>query len=458
MMTPAPDQTPNGGSRPGLARALGLRDATMLVISSVIGVGIFLTPGEVARAVPHPSLMLLAWMIGLLISLAGALANAELATMFPRAGGDYIYLREAYHPMAGFVAGVIAFVAIFAGTIATLSIGLAGAIGARFDFPPSLTTALGVLIVFLVSAWSAQGVRASAFISNWTTYLKLSVMALVCLLGPILGSGSAENLLPSASGASAPWEGLVLAMPAVLFSYLGWNVSIYVAGEVVNPGKTIPRSILVGLFVCGITYLAMTCAYLYAAPPDVLAATKMPIDLVGTALFGKWGGLLVFVLVTMSMLGCLNANVLPGPRILYAMAQDGLFFRSAKAVDARTQVPTNAIWVQAAIASGLVVLLGAFPNVLLHTTFAILLATIADVGALYVLRVRRPGAERPYRAAGYPALPVLYALTNAAIAVTMLVHYPRECGLVLLEIGLAIPLYFAFVRWRGITPPATPGG
>ena len=427
----------------------------MLVVSAVIGVGIFLTPGEVARAVPHPGLMLAAWVIGFLISVAGALANAELAAMFPRAGGDYVYLREAYHPMAGFLVGVISFVAVFAGTIATLASGLAGVISARYHLSPLLTTALGVFIVILVSVGSAQGVRASALVSNWTTYLKIAAMALVCVLGPILGSGHAENLLPLVSGASSHWNSLILAMPFVLFSYLGWNVSVYVAGEIIRPETTIPQSLFLGLLVCGIAYVAMTGAYLYAAPASALADTRMPIDLVGRALFGEWGGLLVFMLVTVSVLGCLNANVLPGPRILYAMAGDGLFFKRARIVNPKTRVPTAAIWLQAGIASGLVIVLGSFPNALSHTTFAILLATIADIGALYMLRVTRPFAARPYRTLGYPVVPALYALANVAIAVAMLIHKPLECGLVLIELCLAVPLYFAFARRNARLEPGS---
>ncbi len=434
-------------SGPGLHRALGLRDATLLVISAVIGVGIFFTPADVARALPHPGLMLAAWMFGFVLSLAGALANAELGAMFPQAGGDYVYLREAYHPIAGFLVGVLSFVAVFTGTIATLSVGLSSAICGRYNLPGSAVPIVAVAIIWLTSLASAQGIRASAFVANATTYLKVLAMLVICVLGPVLGRGQIGNLSPLLSGAGDHASGLLAAMPPILFSYLGWNVSVYVAGEVKDPERTLPRALLIGLGVCGLTYVAMTAAYLYAAPVDVLAhGNQSPIDVVGTALFGGWGGMLIFALITVSVIGCLNANVLAGPRILYAMAQDKLFWKAALRIDPATRVPKFAIWVQASIASALVLILRSFPNVLQHTTFAIVLATIADIGALYVFRFRKKDAERRYRAWGYPVVPFLYVVANGAIGVSMLVRKPLECGIALLELGLAVPLYFWFRR------------
>jgi APA family basic amino acid/polyamine antiporter len=436
-----------------LRRALGVRDATLLVISAVIGVGIFFAPADVARALPHPGLMICAWVFGFALSLAGALANAELSASYPQAGGDYVYLREAYHPIAGFLVGVLSFVAVFAGTIATLSVGLAGAIGGRYNLSHGTTTAIGVAIVLTASLGSAQGVRASAFVANATTYLKVIAMAAICVLGPLLGRGHAENLTPLVPHAASEWSGFLHAMPSILFSYLGWNVSIYVAGEVERPERTIPRSLLLGLLVCGAAYVAMTCTYLYAAPASELAnGKKSPIDLVGDALFGSWGGTLVFMLVTVSVIGCINANVLAGPRILYAMAKDGLFFRSALHVHARTRVPTPAIWIQAAISCGLVIVLGTFPKVLRHTTFAIVIATIADIGALYMLRRKNPDRERPYKTWGYPWLPVVYVLANAAIGASMIRDSWKECGLALLELVLAVPVFFVFRRINANMP------
>jgi APA family basic amino acid/polyamine antiporter len=197
----------------------------------------------------------------------------------------------------------------------------------------------------------------------------------------------------------------------------------------------------------------MTCTYLYAAPASELAnGKKSPIDVVGSALFGTWGGTLVFLLISVSVIGCLNANVLAGPRILYAMAKDGLFFRGALHVHAKTRVPTPAIWIQAAISCGLVLVLGTFPKVLQHTTFAIVLATIADIGALYMLRRKYPDRPRPYKTAGYPWLPLLYALANIAIGVSMLRDKPKECGLAIVELVLAVPVYFVFRRLNAGAP------
>jgi APA family basic amino acid/polyamine antiporter len=240
--------------------------------------------------------------------------------------------------------------------------------------------------------------------------------------------------------------GFGLAMSPVLFSYLGWNASVYVASEIRTPQTTLPRSLFLGLGVCTALYLLLNALYLHALPMDVLAGEARAGETAALALFGPAGGTIVALLILLSILGCLNATILVGPRIAYAMALDGLFLAGAERVHERFRTPHVAIVVQAVTAITLIVVLQRFPRVLDYTTFAIVLATIADTSALYALRWRRPELPRPYRAWGYPAVPALYLIANAAIALTMLWGRPLECAGALLVAASGLPFFAVFSR------------
>jgi APA family basic amino acid/polyamine antiporter len=239
----------------------------------------------------------------------------------------------------------------------------------------------------------------------------------------------------------------------VLFSYLGWNASVYVASEIREPQRNLPRSLFIGLGVCTALYLVMNALYLHALPIEALAGEPRAGEAAAVALFGPAGGTLVGALILLSVLGCLNATILVGPRIAYAMALDGMFFAGSERVHERFRTPHVAIVVQAATAIGLIVVLQRFPSVLDYTTFAIVLATIADTSALYALRAKRPHVARPYRAWGYPIVPALYLAANVAIALAMLWGRPLECAVALLVTASGLPFLAAFGRRRGPTRP-----
>src|SRR5262245_3033302 len=264
---PAPDRHP----RDRLKVELGLWDATLLVVSGVIGSGIFLTPGGIAALLPHPGAILAAWLAGGLLSLAGALANAELGAMFPRAGGDYVYLREAFHPAAGFLVGWLSFFVIYAGTIATLAAGFAATLGELVPLGAGGELALAVGLVLAASALNYVGVRWGARANNLTAVAKIAALAAFALLGPLLGAGSAANLRPLVEGmGSLSAAAFGLALSPVLFSYLGWNSSVYVASEIRDPGRNVPRSLFLGVGICTAIYLLVNAVYLYAIPVEVL--------------------------------------------------------------------------------------------------------------------------------------------------------------------------------------------
>lgn len=419
----------------------------MLCVSSVIGVGIFLTPGTVADVLPHPGLFLLAWFVGGLLSLAGALANAELGAMYPHAGGDYVYLREAYHPVAGFLIGWLSFFVIYAGTVATLAAGFSEGLAHFVGLGVAGKAVVAVAITILTSWINYAGVRAGARFNNVTAYVKIVALVALAVAGPLFGSGSLANVRPLIAGAvSVPLAGFGLALPPILFSYLGWNASVYVASEIRDPGRNVPRSLFIGLAVCTAIYLLLNVVYLYALPMHALRGEVRVGEAAARALFGAAGGTITAMLVLASILGCLNATILVGPRIAYAMAIDGYFFRGVHRVHESHRTPHVAIGVQALTASALIVVLQSFPSVLDYTTFAIVLATMADTTALYALRRRQPDRRRPYRAWGYPLVPALYFVANALIAGSMLYGRPKECAIALATAATALPFYAIFSR------------
>jgi APA family basic amino acid/polyamine antiporter len=305
-----------------------------------------------------------------------------------------------------------------------------------------------------VSAINYVGVRWGAWANNLTAFVKLAALAAFALLAPFVGEGDFSNLRPGFGGAAEiSLTAFGLALSPVLFSYLGWNSTVYVASELRDPARTLPRSLFLGVAVCTLVYLAVNVVYLYAIPVDVLRGEANAGEAAAQALFGDLGGRLVAVFVLISILGTLNATVLIGPRIAYAMALDKLFFAGVDRAHARFRTPSVAIGVQAFVASGIILGLETFERALDYTVFAILLATMADVAALYTLRRTQPGRTRPYRAWGYPWLPAVYFAANAAIALALLLGSPRDCAIGLAIAALGLPFYWFFLRRAG-----EPGG
>lgn len=431
--------------RDRLVRELGTLDTTMLVVASVIGSGIFLTPAAIAGLLPHPGLILAAWFVGGLLSLAGALANAELGAMFPRAGGDYVYLREGFHPAAGFLVGWLSFFVIYAGTVASLAAAFAESLAPHLGLGTPGIVGLAIATTTATSAVNYLGVRRGVQLNNGTSWLKLGGIAAFVVAAAVVGGGDAARLGPLVAGAvdAAPAAAFGLALSPVLFTYLGWNAPVFVASEIHDPARTLPRALFLGLALCTLAYLGLNLVYLYALPLDAMRAAPNAGAAAAEALFGPSAGRLMSAFVIVSILGTLNATILVGPRIAYAMALDGLFVGGAHEVHPSYRTPHRAIVVQAIVAIVLLLVLRRFPSVLDYTTFAIVLATMADTAVLYRLRWIRPEWPRPYRAWGYPIVPALYLVANAAIAVAMVIGRPLECA-----IGIAVLLAgLPFYRW-----------
>lgn len=435
--------------RDRLRRQLSLQDAVFLVVASVVGSGIFLTPGVIAGHLPHAGLILLAWGVGGLLSLAGALANAELGAMFPRAGGGYVFLREAFHPLAGFLMGWLIFFAIYAGSVATLAVGFAASLGEIFGWN-SAAPVVGVAIftIAVCSTLNWIGVRWGALANNITGWIKVLAIVAFGVVAPFAGEGDLRNLLPLARGAfdAAPLSAFALALSPVLFSYLGWNATVYVASEVRNPARNVPRSLFLGLAICTALYLLLNCLYLVVLPPQQLAGTPNAAEASAQVFFGDAGGRLFSAFVLVSILGTLNATILAGPRIVYAMALDKLWFPGVARVHPNYATPSSAILLQALIAVALVAFFQTFQSNLDFTTFGVLLASAADVAALYALRRRQPGRLRPYRAWGYPVVPALYAIVILSIAATLAWSRNQEALVSLTFIAAGVPVYWLLTR------------
>ena len=431
--------------RDQLRRELGATDTTMLVVSSVIGVGIFFTPGTIAGRLPDPSLFLLAWVVGGVLSLAGALANAELGAMFPRAGGNYVYLRYAFHPAAGFLVGWLSFFAIYTGTVATLAVGFADGLAVFVPLDADGKIAIAIAATLATSWVNYRGLKLGAAFNTWTAWAKIAA------LGVFVVGGFAATASPVAAGTAEVTDtplalGFLLALSPILFSYLGWNAPVFVASEIHAPARTLPRALFAGLAICTALYLVTNAVYLHAMPVELLATQTSAGAAAAHALFGEVGGSLTSFLILLSIFGCLHATVLVGPRIAYAMSLDGLFFRGTDRVHAENGSPHIAIVIQAVASCVLIAVLQQFPNILDYTTFAIVLATIADVCALYALRRSRPDQPRPYRAWGYPLVPALYIVANAAVAGALLLERPTECAIALFTLAAGLPFYFGFKR------------
>jgi APA family basic amino acid/polyamine antiporter len=461
---------PSTVSASSLERRLGPLDAAAIVISNVIGVGIFTTPGIIAQIVPHPAAILGVWAAGGILAFAGAMAYAELAALRPRAGGEYVYLCEGFGPLAGFLTGWTSFIAGFSGAIAAGAVGaaeyLARFVPAAGSTAPLVSIPLGLLdlhlspraLVALAAIWGLalihlRGLGPGRIVQNALAGVKVTALMIFVALGFAFGRGSMTHFVSGVAVRPTSW---LLAMIPVMFSYSGWNAAAYVAEEVRDPGRNVPRALALGTAAVVLLYLGINVLYLYALPVGAFSSLGQSGQIaaaaaVGDRLLGPAAGGLLAVLTIIIVMGSLSAMVLAGPRIYYAMARDGLFFAFAGRVHPRFHTPAAAIVAQAAWSSVLV-LSGTFGQLLNYTGFAVVLFAGVAVIALFVLRWKRPSDARPFRAWGYPWAPGIFAAASMLIVLNALVRDPGPSlwGLALMAAGLPL---FVFLRRRH--PPET---
>ena len=475
----------------------------MIVAGSMIGSGIFIVSADIGREVGSTGWLLMVWLVGGLLTLIAALSYGELAAMMPYAGGQYVYLREAYGPLWGFLYGWTLFVVIQTGTIAAVAVAFARFLGVlvpaisqqpifhygRFSLAP---TSLVAIFILGLLAWSnATGLKTGKWVQNVFTLTKIAALIGLILLGLCVGANSlatganfkhmwAANTTQAVGGTaiSTPLAGLGLmlalgaAMVGSLFSCDSWNNITFTAGEVKNPKRNLPLSLLLGVGLVTTLYFLANIAYLVTLPlagtPGAATAASRGIqfatnDRVATALIevivGPKAALIMAVLIMISTFGCINGLVLAGARVYYAMARDGLFFASIGKLNSRG-VPRNGLIVQSIWAS-LLALSGTYSDLLDYVMFAVLIFYVLTIGGLFALRRKRPDAERPYRAWGYPIVPAIYLVVSALIALDLLIS-PKTRGNTwpgVLLVLAGVPVFFLWSRRRPagaecLTPPA----
>ncbi len=446
---------------PSLERRLGLLDAAVIVISNVIGVGIFTTPGFVASLLPNGAAILGVWAAGGALAFAGALAYAELAARRPQAGGEYVYLRESFGPLAAFLTGWTSFVAGFSGAIAAGAVGLAsyldrfvpGAASAAPLFalragPVGLSVSVQALVaitVILALAWvHARGLGPGRMVQNGLTMLK--VAALVAFVVAGLSLSAPAPAVDAAVSGSASWASALVALVPVMFSYAGWNAAVYVAEEVREPARNVPRALALGTATVVAVYLALNALYLRVVPASQFAGSIGVGEIAAERLFGPAAALVFAGLAIVIILGSLSAMTMAGPRVYFAMARDGAFVPAAARVHARYRTPAFAIVAQAAWSS-LLVLSGTFEQLLTYTGFCIILFSGLAVLSLFFVRrrerVKAPdGAADTFRAWGYPWAPGAFCLVSFAIVGSTIAQAPAVASAGLGVMAAGIPIYW----------------
>lgn len=492
----------------GLVKGLGLLDATMLVVGSMIGSGIFIVSADIARQVGSPGLLLAAWLVSGVMTLIGALSYGELAAALPKAGGQYVYLREALGPLWGFLYGWTMLVVIQTATIAAVAIAFAKFTGVLFPWFSSTSwiwkmgtlgpfpmwfgelgpynvglntqNLLAILSIVLLTWVNTRGVRTGAVVQNVFTIAKTVALAGLIVLGFLFATEVAQRanftefwhgaglttLHPYAVGRETVWIGTLaligVAMVGPLFASDAWNNVTFTAGEVKNPSRNLPLALALGTGLVTLLYLLANASYLNVLPLTGSGAGTTALergiqfaaeDRVGTAvaevILGPVGAMVMAVAIMVSTFGCNNGLILAGARIYYAMANDKLFFHRAGRLN-RKHAPASALWVQCVWASALC-LSGTYSQLLDFLIFAVLIFYILTIGGLFVLRVKQPDLERPYRAFGYPWLPALYIFLAVFIEIQLLRYKPQYTWPGLLLVLLGLPVYWI---WRRSTVAA----
>ena len=436
-----------------LPRSLTLFSATMLVVGNVVGAGIFTTASFLAGQVAQPSVFLLVWVVGGLLTLCGTFTYAELGAMFPRAGGDYQYLKEAYGPLAGFLLGWLAFWVISPGSIAALSIGMVGYMPWSSKVGPLAQKAMAAGVVVVLSGLSYRGTRLARTIQDWATLLSVVLLVALVLGGVLWGRGDVAHFRSSVA-----WAGTLpllsgSALIAVVFTYSGWFASAYLGSEIEHPRRNLPLSLLIGTAIVTVLYAAVNATYLYALPLGEMVGAMNVAQLTAERLLPARLAGLVGLAILFAIASCINASIMAGARICYAMARDGIFWARLGSVHPRHDTPHMAIVAQGVLSLALVAL-GTFDALLGYVVFAMLLTCIATGLAQIVLRLRRPRLPRPFRTPAYPLLPVIFISGYLWIAASVLVDQPLPSLLGLALAASGVPFYFWWRAKGGGSPDA----
>lgn len=442
-----------------LVRRLSLLDSILLLAGGIIGSAIFLTAQDVAANTRSPFLFLAIWVIGMVITMLACFAFAEMGAMFPDAGGQYVYLREAYGEFVAFLYGWMLFTVGIGGTNAALAAGFSLYLGRAF---PVLATEHAVLLIgpfaftrghvvaliaiALQTIINAFGVHKGAILQNVATWVKFAAIGGFVILGLAFGHGSwthYSSSLPPAAGTPQLLSGLGVALVAVFFAYDGWVYISWVGGEVKDPERNLPRALVGGMVLVGVIYLAINAVYLYALPMTGIAASTTVAQSAAATMFSPTVGRWLALMIAVSCFGAMASCILTGARVYYAMAEDGIFFRALARVHPRWHTPVWSLVVQGVWAAVLA-LSGTYNQLISCVIFMMVLSYVMGVVALFILRRKLPNAVRPYRCFGYPWVPALYVILASAWAVNTLVTMPwyALAGIGIVLVGVPFYLYW----------------
>ena len=451
-------QVPNTPDRkPGLARDLGVSHASAIVVGTIIGSGIFLVPAEMMQAVGSAWLVYLAWIVGGVLSLAGAITYAELGAMKPQAGGEYVYIRDAYGPLPGFLYAWTWFAIAKPASIATLTIGFVRILGTfpalaffnqdavRSPFAISYGQLIAIAAAAFITALNYIGIKRAGEFQVVFTVVKIAIILAIVLLGFSAASGTWRNFATIFQGATGGFAGFMAALIAALWAYDGWNDLNMVSGEVRNPGRNLPIALIAGVGVVAILYMLTNAAVQYVLPAATIAASPRPASEATAVAAGAWGAAIVSAGMALSMLVALNGTIMSGARVPFAMARDGYFFRAMAEVHPRFHTPSIALIVQLGLSIVLLLFAGNFRQLFSLAIFAEWLFYMISASTVFVLRKQEPDAPRPYRTWGYPLVPAMFIAAAAVLLYYTFTENLRNSawGVVVILAGVPIYLYFA---------------
>ncbi len=434
-----------------LKRDLSLYGLTMIAIGSCIGSGIFVTPAQVASHLPSPGMILLVWAVGGVIALAGALTFAELGGMYPKAGGVYIYLKEGYGDLAGFMYGWAYFTVINSGAIAALIIAFTYYLSFIYPMSDGQKTLVAVMTIVIITIVNIFRVKLVEMFTNVFTGLKLLGVGAVILIG--LALGSSENLgaaPPAIMESGSGWlSAFGLALVGVLWSYGGWQHASFLSGEARDATRTVPRAMVFGALIVTVVYLLTNLSYMFLIPVSEMAQSEsIAADAVGTVL--QYGGVLIAVIIAISTLGTALIYTLSAPRIYFAMAEDGLFFKKIAEVHPRYRTPVNAVLIQSAWAIVLLLLWGTFEEVITYVTFTDWIFFTLTAFVVILFRFKRKDVARPVKTLGYPVTPLIFITITTGFVLNTFIERPVQsgAGLALLSVGLVVFWFFKKNRMK----------
>src|SRR6267154_6773101 len=427
-----------------LRRQLGVRAVSALVIGEVIAIGIFLTPAGMARSLGSPFWLLIVWLLMGIMALSGALCYGELAARTPEAGGGYVYLREAYGPAVAFLYGWKCMLVMDPGITAALAVGLASYVGYALGLAGPSLKLIAIGTILILAAVNIAGLRLGSGLMQWLTALKLGALGLIAVLALVLQAGHWSNFVPFVAqrAGSDPLPGaLAPALVGAFFAFGGWWEIAKLTGEARDPARTLPRALALGVAIITVIYIVTSAVFLYLVPLERVTSGETFAAQAGEALFGPAGGRVFSSVVIVAVLGSLLGLLMALPRVYYAMARDGVFFKAIAAVHPRFGTPARAIAIQAGLAS-IYVASGTFNQIIGFFVFITVLFVAATVAGLFRIRRRSPDAQ--YRTWGYPFTPALFLLLAGVVLVLVAYRSRWQAALGVGIVALGAPVYFWF--------------